>query len=152
MIKVKRRKDKYNPYTLVDNNHISFTDSKGNNQLLKISDELYNAFNQFELQDKKIMNEYDRHTEHIEQTDEMLYKKVKIINNSLEEMVINKIFYENILNEIDKLPEIEKRRLKKYFFQNKTLKEISIEEGCSPRAIKYSIDGGLKKILKNIKY
>lgn len=151
MIKPKRRKDKYNPYTLVDNNYISFTDSKGNNQLLKISDELYNAFNQFELQDKKIMNEYDRHTEHIEQTDEMLYKNLKCNNNSLEDYVLKKLEIQYLYEQIEKLPEVQKRRLKMYYLNNMKLKEIAQIENCSFQSVSYSIECALNNLSKIIK-
>lgn len=151
MIKLKRRKDKYNPYTLIEDNQLAFKDSHGEQQLLKISNELYNVFNEFELQDKRIMNEYDRHVEHFEQSDEMLYKKLKNINQSLEETVIRQIEIENLYYEIEKLPEIQKRRLKMYYFENLTLKEIAKIENCSFQSISYSIECAIKNLAKKMK-
>lgn len=151
MNKVKRRRDKYNPYTLENNNVITFCDSKGQQKSIAISNELYNIFNNFELYDLKMLNEYDRHIEHMEQSDEMLYKKAMNNTISLEESVLNKIFFELIINEIEKLPDVQKRRIKMYFFDDMKLKDIAKIEGCSIRAIKYSIDIGLSKILKTLK-
>ena len=45
----------------------------------------------------------------------------------------------------------KKNRIKKYYFENKTLNEIALEEGCSPRAIKYSVEVGIKNIRNKFK-
>ena len=58
---------------------------------------------------------------------------------------------EDIKSIIDSLPEIQKRRLKKYYFEDKTFEEIAIEEHCSKVAVKYSIYIALEKISKKIK-
>lgn len=151
MKKVKRRKNKYNPYTLEVNHIITFMDSRGKKQTILLNDELYQAFNSFELQDLKEMNEYDRHIEHLEVTEESLYHNTKNNYQSLEELVLKKMVYENLYQEIEKLPTIQKRRLKMYYFEELTLKEIAKKEGCSKVAIKYSIDSALKKIYENLK-
>ncbi|MCM1053872.1 MAG: sigma-70 family RNA polymerase sigma factor [Ruminococcus sp.] len=152
MRQVKRRRDKDNPYILENDHIIRFVDSKGYSQKINISDEIYKTFNRFELEDLKYMNEYDRHTEHISHTDEMLYKKATRIHKELEEAVLDKIFYDYIFNEIDKLPLVERRRVKMYYLEEMTLKQIASKEKCSPRAVKYSIDIALKKILKKVKF
>ncbi len=148
MNKPKRGKDKYNPYTLIDNNRLTFMDNRGNRQTVEVSEVVYNEFNKFELQDKKIMNEYDRHIEHNDTSEEILFHKSIFKNLSLEDEVIKKIDYENLYNEIKELPNIQKRRLVMYYFENMTLDGISKIENCSPRAVKYSIDIALKKLSK----
>ena len=65
-----------------------------------------------------------------------------IISSSLKNY---NIAYKNI----NKLPEIQKRRLKKYYFLGKTFEEIALEENCTKRAIKFSVDLALKKLRKN---
>ena len=52
---------------------------------------------------------------------------------------------------INSLPEIQKRRLKKYYFEDKTLELIAKEENCSKVAVKYTIDIALQKISEKIK-
>ena len=44
------------------------------------------------------------------------------------------------------LPEVQKRRIKKYYFDDMTLEEIAKSESCTFRAIKFSIDIGLNKL------
>lgn len=93
---------KYKEYQLNDNQTISFVDSKGYKQCLVIDHMLYKQLHNFELQDKKEMNEYDRHIEHLEQTEIALYKKTKNRYVSLEDIVLTKIIneklYEAIIN------------------------------------------------------
>lgn len=153
---IKRRKSKDNPYKLVyddDSNiyHVVFIDGKGNEQKINVNIEIYNVFNEFELKDLSILNEFDRHIEHLEHSDESLYKKATIKNNDVEEKAFTNILYEDLRKEINNLPDIQKRRLQKYFFENMTLSEISKIEKCSIRAVKYSIDLALKKLKEKIK-
>lgn len=149
--KIKRRKSKYNPYQLEISNQISFIDSRGNKQRVRVNDTLYKEFDTFELNDLKEMNEYDRHIEHLEQTEESLYHNTLNQYISLEDIVLKKIIYEKLYQEIEKLPKVQRRRLKMYYFDQLTLREIALKENCSCRAIKYSIDIAIKKISKKMK-
>lgn len=63
----KRRKDKYNPYTLSTESgkyYILFIDVNNHIQKVELSKKLFDSFNKFELEDISQMNEYDRHYEH----------------------------------------------------------------------------------------
>lgn len=62
----KRRKDKYNPYSIseMDGTYfVSFKDGQGVVNKYEITKELYNAFNSFELEDLSYLNVWDRHIE-----------------------------------------------------------------------------------------
>ena len=75
----KRRKDKYNPYTLTATEGryiLSFRDGQGVFQELVITKELFEVLNRFELDDLSILNEWDRHYEHSELTDISLYNRL----------------------------------------------------------------------------
>ena len=130
----KRRKSKDNPYIInhIENNNTYIVIFKNNNkeEKVQISKDVYDAFNQFELDDLRQLNESDRHYEKLEQNDEFLFKR-KAINE---------------------LSNIQKSRLIKYYFQNKTLDEIAIEEHTSHQAISKSISMGIEKIRKNLKF
>lgn len=150
----KRRKHKNNPYTIKTHQNtytISFKDSNKNIITLPISEKLYQTFNQFELNDLKEMNEYDRHIEHKKQTDEFIYMRSYHKPLNIEQQVEKKILYEKLYHSIKTLPSIQKRRLIKYYFENKTLNQIAESENCSFRAVKYSIDIALKKLNKLLK-
>lgn len=151
----KRRKIKDNPYILSNDNgiyEIELKDSNGFINKIEINKNLFEVLNRFELDMIKEMNEYDRHLVPYEYCDEILYHKVKGQQKLLEDMVLEKIVYERLYQEIEKLPEIQKRRLKLYYFEEMTLEEIAQIENCTKMAIKFSINAGLKRILKNLKF
>ena len=60
----KRRKDKYNPYTLsmIDGKcYLSFRDGQGVPHRLELDVKLYAVFDRFELDDLSFLNEQERH-------------------------------------------------------------------------------------------
>lgn len=147
----KRRKRSGNPYILGLNNIITFIDSKGNEQIIELSDEVYNEFNNFELLNLKEMNEYDRHILHCELSDECLYHKSMKQHRYLEDIVLEKIINKRLHYEIEKLSDIQRRRLKMYYFKNMTLNEIAKKEGCSIQSVYISIESAKEKLKKNLK-
>lgn len=134
----KRRKDKYNPYTLSTESgkyYILFIDVNNHIQKVELSKKLFDSFNKFELEDISQMNEYDRHYEHSEVYEKTLNKKNVAVSQSLEEHFEDVLVMENLHMAITKLPEVQKRRLKKYYFEEKTFDEIALEEGCTYQSI-----------------
>ena len=95
----KRRKDKYNPYTLTqkeDKHFLSFRDGQAVFQELEITKELFEVLNHFELDDLSILNEWDRHIEHFEQTEQSLNQRAFFKAESVEETVLRNIQYEQL--------------------------------------------------------
>ena len=152
----KRRKDKYNPYTLytkAGRYYISFVDVNNNFQKIEVSQEVIESFNKSELEDISQMNEYDRHLEHSEVYEHTLHKKKDSSGQSLEEYFENVQDAENLHIVINKLPDVQKRRLKKYYFEEKTFEEIALEEGCTYQCVQRSVYRAvakIKNILKNL--
>ena len=148
----KRRKDKYNPYTLytkAGRYYISFVDANNNFQKIEVSQEVFESFDKFELEDISQMNEYDRHLEHSEVNENTLYQKSVSSEQPLEEYFEKAQDGENLHMAISKLPDVQKRRLKKYYFEDKTFEEISLEEGCTYQCVQRSVYRAVAKI-KNI--
>lgn len=148
----KRRKDKYNPYTLHTEKgkyYIVFIDVNNHIQKVEVSKKIFDSFNIFELEDISQMNEYDRHLEHSEIYEHTLHKKKVSSDRSLEEYFENVQVTENLHIAINKLPEVQKRRLKKYYFEEKTFEEIALEEGCTYQCVQRSVYRAVAKI-KNI--
>lgn len=152
----KRRKYKDNPYsihkdTLEDTYIVKFKDGNNKIQIVKVSSSVYEVFNSSELHDLKELNEYDNHIEHLLLDENQLYVRMLNKAKSIDSQVEDEEIFNNLKNEIQKLPDIQKNRLKKYFFDNKTYEQIAYEEGCSKRAVKFSIDIALQKIYKKFK-
>lgn len=152
----KRRKDKYNPYTLSTESgkyYILFIDVNNHIQKVELSKKLFDSFNKFELEDISQMNEYDRHYEHSEVYEKTLNKKNVAVSQSLEEHFEDVLVMKNLHMAITKLPEVQKRRLKKYYFEEKTFDEIALEEGCTYQSIQRSVYRAvakIKSILENL--
>ena len=132
----KRRKDKYNPYEIYEKDgkyYVSFHNGEKEYKDLEIGKNVYEAFNTFELQDVSHMNVVDRHLEQSEIWDSSLYERV--FQNSA----------------IQQLSEIQRRRLMKYYFEDKNYEQIAQEEGCSFQMVAKSVKAAirnLKKILR----
>lgn len=145
----KRRKDKYNPYTLIKNDDgffLSFKDGQAITHMLELSIELYNLMDSFELDDVSYFNEWDRHIEQSELTESTLERRMLKIPLPIDETIYQKEEYEALHKAIDQLSEIQRNRLILYFFYKLTYKQIAEIEGCTIMPIKRSVDRALKKI------
>lgn len=135
----KRRKDKYNPYTLytkAGRYYISFVDVNNNFQKIEVSQEVFESFNRFELEDISQMNEYDRHLEHSEVYEHTLYQKSVSSEQPLEEYFDKAQDSENLHMAINKLPNVQKRRLKSTILKRKPLKKYLMKKDVHINAFK----------------
>ena len=150
----KRRKDKYNPYTIYENSghyYISFKDGEGILHKIEISKTLDDTFDSFELDDLVYLNVVDRHIEQSEVWEATLNVRAVKKPESMEEVVFRRLQTEKLHEAINELPEKQKKRLILYYFQELTYMEIAEREQCSTRAVEYSIHGaiqGLKKFFE----
>lgn len=146
-----RKKDKHNPYTLMiveGRYYLSFKDARGVMQNIEIDKVLYELFNRFELEDISHLNRVSRHIEHSELTEASLNDRAFYKAESLEESVSRSIEYELLHTAIPKLPETQRRRLLLYFFGEMTYEQIAELEGCTKRAVKFSVDLAIEKLKK----
>ena len=157
--KPRKRKSRDNPYTLgideINNIHtITFKDNKNIIHKITVSYEVFKVFDDFELKDISQMHEFERHIEHLEMGDEMLNNRMIYKPVSIEEQVEKKILNEKLKEAISKLPDIQKQRLIKYYFDNKNEYQIAKEEGTTQQSVHIGLDRARKKleeILKNYK-
>ena len=152
----KRNKSKDNPYTLSYNQTTSsyvveFKDNKNIIHKVEISDEVYEAFDKFELEDISQIHKYRKHIEHNEVYEETLYHRSINDSVSVEDEIEEKIMYEELKQIINKLSDIQKRRIKMYYFEDMKVEEIAILENTTHQAVSKSIRKGIEEIKKNIK-
>lgn len=147
----KRRKDKYNPYTIFEKDgrfFLSFRDGQAVQYDIEIDKSLFDVLNQFELDDLSILNEWDRHIEHFEQTEQSLNRRAYYKAESVEDAVLRNIEYERLHRAISELPETQRRRLTLYYFRGLTYEQIAEMEGCSHPAVIKSVSAAIEKIRK----
>lgn len=151
----KRRKDKYNPYTLslVDGKcYLSFKDGQGFPHKLELDVKLYALFDRFELDDLSFPNEQERHLDQTELSEALLSRRVPENQATVEDAVYESLQTQALREGIRRLPEIQKRRLQMYFFDGLTYEEIAERERCSYQAVQKSVSAVLKKIREFLKW
>ena len=152
----KRRRDEENPYeiytaginTAYPRFYLFFKGCDGVKRWMEIDRTLFDAFNEFELDDLSFFNEVDRHYEQSDITEATLNKRAAKPQESVEETISQRIEVDKLHQAITRLPEKQRRRLVLYYFGELTYEQIADMEGCSHPAVIKSISSALKK-LKN---
>lgn len=150
-----RKKDKHNPYTLTvmeGHYYISFKDGCGELQNIEINKVLYGLFDGFELEDISYLNRVSRHIEHSELTEATLNDRAFYKSETVEDTVSRNVENELLHRAIEKLPEIQRRRLLLYFWGEMTYEQIAKLEGCTKRAVKCSVDIAIGKLKKDLRF
>lgn len=117
----KRRKDKNNPYTLsiADGRfYLSFRDGVGVFHEMEIDGEMYRLLNAFELEDLSYLNEWDRHIEQSEPSEETLEQRMHRTPCTVEETVYKAIQHEQL--HIKSCSEIDRVLLEDYLIHRAT--------------------------------
>ena len=152
----KRRKHKDNPYTLEfieekNSYRVSFKDVKGKFHRVEVNKEIYQAFDRFELDDLSELNEFDNHIEHSEIYENNLNERAMDKPLGVDEIVETMLINEELKKAINELSEVQKRRIKMYYFEDMTLEDIARVEKTSHQAISKSIIKALTELRKILK-
>ena len=97
------------------------------------------------------MNEVDRHIEHSEIYEDNLVVRAKEKTISMEDEFIQKATFEELKRAIEMLPDIQKKRIKRYYFDDLNVCQIAELEGVAHQVVDRSIKkaiNNLRKILK----
>ena len=150
----KRRKDKYNPYTICEKDgqyYVSFKDGQGVLHKIEISKVLFDTFDSFELSDLVYLNVVDRHIEQSEVWESTLNVRAVQKPEGIEEVVLKKIQIEALHTAMKTLPEMQRRRMQLYYFEGMTYERIAKKEGCTKMPVKRSIEAGIERLKKELK-
>jgi len=147
-----------NPYTLrteivegITHYYVSFTDGQAIHRETEVSRPVYLEFLRFVKIERSLRHWDERHREHSELTDETLHSRAQNPPKSLEETVFDSLRNENLRLAIQQLPEIQRRRFVLHHEFGLTYEQIAQMEGCSSRAIEYSVSIAKAKIIKSFK-
>ena len=139
---------KYTPLVSILPTHATFWHLRTATRWMEIDKTLFDAFNEFELDDLSFFNEVDRHYERSEVTEATLNRRAAKPQESVEEIVSQQMEVDKLHRAIAQLPEKQRRRLVLYYFGEFTYEQIADMEGCKLPAVMKSISSALKK-LKN---
>ena len=120
-------------------------------QCIEISEELFQIFDRFELDDLRHIHVVERHMEHSVVYEKTLYKRSGRYEESAEDEVIWELTVRELHSAISLLPEVQKRRLVLRYFAGMTYKQIAEMEGCSISPVIRSVETAIKKLKKLLK-
>lgn len=127
--------------------YIHFNNYEEKKILSEIPKDVFFAYIESKREIKRGTNETERHWEQNEVTESTLYNRVLYPIKSVEDIVVENERNEIIHNAIRELNKSQKRKLIKYYYEEKTEAEIGKEEKQSHQAI----SKGLKLARNNIK-
>ena len=128
-----------------------FKDGENNTHLVEIKKEIFDAMDRFELDDLSEMNEYDNHIEHSEVKEITLNKRMLYKQNEIDDIIQANFESRELKRAISCLSDVQKRRIKLYYFEDKTIEEIAKLERTSHQAVSETIRAGIKNIRKMLK-
>lgn len=151
----KRRKMVDNPYNLkiINNSYYIIFKSSNKYNKVEVTKEVFELMDRFELDDLKELNEFDRHIEHSELTEYSLCSRMLFKQESIEDLIVRETSLDDLRKAINMLPEVQRRRIKLYYFDELTEKEIAKLENVSQKNISKSLTiakNNLKEILKKL--
>ena len=148
--------DNTNPYTVfevqeggITKYFVSFNDGQAV-QEIEVSCDVYKEFQSFLQIERNLRRSDERNTEQSDLTELTLHKRAIDLPLPMEDAVMKKLTVEKLKISIARLPEIQRRRIYQYFFENKTYDEIAKAEHCTKRAIKFSVDAAIKNLKKSL--
>jgi len=151
----KRRKSNDNPYTLqiINNTYVViFRDGSRKEQVVEVSEKIFNQMDHFELEDISQMHKIGKHLDKYSYIEEVLYQKSINKPKMIEDIVEERIISEKFREAISSLSPVQKRRIIKYYFNGKDEYEIAKEENALQQSVHIILCRALenlKKILKN---
>jgi RNA polymerase sigma-70 factor (ECF subfamily) len=150
--------DNTNPYTLrtesaegITRYFVSFTDGEGIRRETEASRPVYLEFLRFIKIERNLRRSDERHIEQSELTDETLHSRAANPPKSVEETVFDSERNDRLRHAIAALPEIQRRRFVLYHEFGLTYEQIAIVEGCTKRAVKFSVNLAEEKIKEKLK-
>ncbi|MFI3211301.1 MAG: sigma factor-like helix-turn-helix DNA-binding protein [Peptostreptococcaceae bacterium] len=151
----KRRRCKDNPYKLCVSEKskytVEFIDGKGTFQKVEVDKELFDVFDKFELVDKSQLTKTEKYIASFDLSEEYINKNKTLQEMSMvDELIIGETF-EELRNAIEKLPELQKKRIKMYYFSELTVVDIAKIEKTTHQAVSKSIRDGINKLVEIIK-
>lgn len=149
----KRRKSKDNPYTIFEEQgklYVTFKDGQGIKQKIEVNNDIFNFFDDSELHDVRELNEFDRHIEHSEESENTLHKKILSKHVHFEDIMISKMRNGQLKKMLFCLTPLQRERVILFYWERFSCPEIAEMQGCTKQAVSLSIRRARKKLKKEI--
>ena len=151
--------DNTNPYTLrtesTGNNmyyYITFTDGQAAKQEVKVSQHVYEAFEQFVKTERNLQRWCERHEEWYELPEGTLHDRAVDKPQSAEDAALINLRDETLRNAIYNLPEVQRRRFLLRYEFGFTYKRITAMEGCTKVSAYNAVMRAVEKIHEEVNF
>lgn len=149
----KRRKSKDNPYTIFEEQgklYVAFKDGQGIKQKIEVNNDIFNFFDDSELHDVRELNEFDRHIEHSEQSENTLHKKILSKDVHFEDIMMSKMRNGQLKKMLFCLTPLQRERVILFYWERFSCPEIAEMQGCTKQAVSLSIRQAREKLKEKI--
>ena len=130
----------------IERYYVAFKDGQGVQNETEVSRPVYLEFRRFVKRERNLRRSDERHSEQSEISEAKLHERTLHTEKSLEELVHENMLREQLQRILNELPEIQKRRFRLYRELGMTFQQIADMEGCTKRAVKFSVDLAEEKI------
>ena len=131
-----------------DKYFISFVDSAKQDCRIEIDKDIFDIYMKSKKSYIKIKNETSRHFEQFNLTEEQMYKKAFIADDTLEDQVIKNIEKEKVKVALQNLTDTQYRRIDLHIMNEISIREVAKIEKVKKKQIEKSLELGLKKLKK----
>jgi len=130
---------------------VSFEDGQAIQRETEVSRPVYLEFMRFVKAERNLRRWDERHIEQSVLTDETLHNRAIDPQKGVEETVFDSLQIEALRLAVQNLSEVQRRRFILYHEFGLTYEQIAKMEGCTKRAVKFSVDIAVAKIQEQIK-
>lgn len=142
-------------YVVIDKkNNINILEIKATKEITEIDQVTLDWLKSCKTKTTKQKNEEKRHWEQSEVYEITMVIRALVKPLGVDEEVEKKMLEEEVRKSLLLLPEIQRRRIIKYFYEDKKQHEIAKEEGTTQQSINYTLSiakRNLKEFLKKFK-
>ncbi len=131
--------------------YVSFIDGQAVRQNIEVSHSVYLELCRSVKQERNLKRSDERHLERSGLTDETLHNRTLNQSKSIEEIASDNMRSERLRQAIAGLPETQRRRFILYHEFGLNYAQIAGKEGCTARAVEYSVTIAQEKIKKFFK-
>lgn len=129
---------------------VTFSDIYCHTQTVEITEDVYEAFQEFNKQEKRQNNHFDRYIEHAQLSDSEIYKRAFAKSSTADDHFLTEELNTVLYRAFDSLTGNQRKRAILYFEHKLTYKQIAELENRSFDTIRESIQTAKQKIINQI--
>ena len=145
------QKTKYGGITMSNNNNQELIEITYNNEKIIISQEIADYLEDYRRDIHRQLKKKQRNQNNAQWIDGIIESLMSVPPVGFEDDVIRKLEQKLMQELVNTLPETQRRRLKAYYYDELTYREIATLEGVHFSAIKRSVELALKNLKRNFK-